>query len=88
MSEIKYSMSAVTKRRKREPKKQKSRYDPIIDQFLEGTHNLVEINVPGKGGSYIKSLLDKRVKRRSLDITVSSVGDYVYLERPKKKPPT
>jgi len=81
-SKIEFSMTTVTERRKREPKQQRSRYDPIIDQFLEGEHKLVEISVTGKRGSYIKGLLDKRIKRRELEITCSSVGDYVYLERP------
>lgn len=80
-SKLDFSMTTVTERRKREPKKQRSRYDPIIDQFLEGSDKLVEISVPGKRGSYIKGLLDKRIKRRELEITCSAVGDYIYLER-------
>ena len=84
LGKIEFSMTSVTKRRKKEPKKQTSRYDPIIDMFLEGSHNLVEVNIPGKTGSYIKAILGKRIKRRELDITVSSVGAYVYLEREKK----
>jgi len=81
-SKIEFSMTTVTERRKREPKKQRSRYDPIIDKFMEGDDKLVEISVPGKRGSYIKGLLDKRIKRRELEITCSAVGDYIYLERP------
>lgn len=80
-SKLDFSMTTVTERRKREPKKQRSRYDPIIDMFLEGSDKLVEISVPGKRGSYIKGLLDKRIKRRELEITCSAVGDYIYLER-------
>ena len=78
---IEFRMKTVTERRVREPKQQRSRYDPIIDMFLEGSNKLVEISVPGKRGSYIKGLLDKRIKRRELEISCSAVGDYVYLER-------
>lgn len=81
MSKIEYSLKGVTERRKREPKSIKSRYDPIIDAFLEGGDNLVEIQVPGKKGSYVKSILSKRITKRELDITVEAVDDYVYLER-------
>lgn len=82
MSEIKFSMSSVAEKRVRESRQGRSKYDPIIDAFLEGEGNLVEINVPGMKGSYIMTQLSKRVKRRKLDINVESVGDYVYLERP------
>ena len=86
MASIEFSMKTVSERRKRVKTMVKSRYDPIIDQFLEGDHKLVEINGPGKNGSYIKTQLSNRIKRRELDLQVSSVGEYVYLEKGKKPP--
>jgi len=84
MSKIEFSMKTVSQRRKQVKKTMKSRYDPIIDQFLEGGHKLVEIHVPGKTGSYIKAQLENRIKRRELELQVSSVGEYVYMEKGKK----
>lgn len=82
MSEIEFSMSSVTQKRERDSRQARSKYDPIIDAFLEGEDKLVEISVPGKKGSYIMTQLSKRVKKRKLDLNVESVGDYIYLERP------
>lgn len=81
MSKIEFSMDSVTERRKRTAAGKRSIYDPIIEKFLEGDAKLVEIQVQGKKGSYIKTQLSRRIKSRQLDITVESVGDYVYLER-------
>ena len=81
MSEIEFSMSSVTQKRVRESRYGGSKYDPIIDAFLNGGDKLVEITVPGKKGSYITTQLGKRIKKRKLDLNVESVGDYVYIER-------
>ncbi|GAH04905.1 unnamed protein product [marine sediment metagenome] len=82
MSKIEFSMDSVTERRKRTSIRSRSIYDPIIEKFLEGDAKLVEIQVQGKKGSYVKTQLSRRIKSRKLDLTVESVGDYVYLERP------
>ncbi len=88
MAEIEFSMKTVTERRKQVKRPMRSRYDPILDQFLAGENPLVEIQVPGKTGSYIKTQLTKRVQVRGLEIIVSSVGEYCYLEKgkPEEKP--
>jgi hypothetical protein len=41
----------------REPKK--SKYDPMLDQFLDGEHRLVEVMVEGKKAGYVRHLLDE-----------------------------
>ena len=61
--------------------KRRSKYDPIIDQFLEGGHDLVEIDVKGRKPIYVKSQLRRRIKDRKLEIATSSAGSFVYLER-------
>ena len=66
---------------KRLRRKRRSKYDPIIDQFLEGGHDLVEIDVKGRKPIYVKSQLRRRIKDRKLEIATSSAGSFVYLER-------
>ena len=83
MSEIKFEMKEVEKKRIGSFQK-RSIYDPMIDQFLEGGKELVEINVDGKSGTYIAHQLKTRIAKRQLDIVASAAGGYAYLE---KKPP-
>ena len=45
-------MREVKEKRKKEIKRG-SIYDPMIDQFLEAGHSLVEIEVEGKDPSYV-----------------------------------
>ena len=68
---------------KKEPKKRGSIYDPIIDQFLESEHPLVEITVKNRKASYVNTLLNKRIGERGLveQVKASYVTDWVYLER-------
>ncbi len=83
MSEISFEMKEVEK--KREGKFQKrSIYDPILDKFIDGGKELVEINVPGRSASYIAHQLRTRIEKRQLDIIASAGGGFTYLE---KKPP-
>lgn len=80
MSEIKFQMRPVeTKREKKFLKR--SIYDPMIDQFLESGHPLVEISVEERRASYIASQLKKRIEVRKLDIIASAGGGFAYLER-------
>ncbi len=83
MSEIKFEMKEVEKKRAGKFQK-KSIYDPMIDQFLESGHELVEITIEGRSGSYISHQLKTRIEKRELDIIASSGGGCAYLE---KKPP-
>ena len=69
---------------KRPRRKRKSKYDPIIDQFIELGQDLVEINVKGRKPSYVNSQLRRRINERKLGIAASSAGGSVYLERTKR----
>jgi len=80
MSEIKFEMKAVEKKREGSFTKS-SIYDPMIDQFLESGSDLVEIQVPGKKPGYIKHQLQVRIEKRELDIIASSGGGFTYLEK-------
>jgi len=83
MSEISFDMKEVEKKRPGKFQK-RSIYDPIIDKFIETGHDLVEITIEGRSGSYISHQLKTRIERRELDIIASASGGFAYLE---KKPP-
>jgi len=80
MSEIRFEMKPVEEKREKKYHKG-SIYDPIIDQFLESGHDLVEINVEERKTSYMVTQLSKRIEKRELDIVVSRGGGFVYLEK-------
>jgi len=80
MSVIKFEMKPVEKKREGSFMK-KSVYDPMIDQFLDSGHDLVEIVVKEKKAAYIKHQLQVRIKKRGLDIVASSSGGFAYLEK-------
>lgn len=58
----------------------RSKYDPIIDRFIELGHDVVEIKVEGRNPNYVAFQLRKRIKDRALKIVASSKGGFVYLE--------
>jgi len=80
MSEIRFEMRPVTEKREKKVKRG-SIYDPIIDQFIESGHGLVEIEVEGKKPSYVAVMLKKRTQARGLEIKATAVSDVVYLEK-------
>ena len=80
MSEIKFQMRPVTEKRERKIRK-RSIYDPMIDQFLESGHDLVEIEVEDKKPSYVAGMLKKRIQVRGLELKATAVSDVVYLEK-------
>jgi len=78
MSEVRYEMKPVTEKRR---KSKSSIYDPIIDEFIESGHDLVEVKVEDKKPGYMVTQLNKRIERRGLDIEASQGGGFVYLEK-------
>ncbi len=84
MSEIKFQMRPVTEKRERKVKRG-SIYDPLIDQFLESGHDLVEIEVEDKKPSYVAGMLKKRIQVRGLELKATAVSDVVYLEKAQHK---
>ena len=84
MSEIKFQMRPVTEKRERKVRK-RSIYDPLIDQFLESGHDLVEIEVEDKKPSYVAGMLKKRIQVRGLELKATAVSDVVYLEKTQHK---
>jgi hypothetical protein len=82
MSEVKFDLKPVQKKPSRKYRKG-SKYDPIIDRFLESNHDLVKVEVPGKDANYLRTQLKKRIDARDLQdkTEVSVVNNIAYLEK-------
>jgi len=80
MSNVKFDLSPVEKKPNRKYRKG-SKYDPILDKFLNGKDKLVTVEVAGKDGNYIRTQLKKRIDARELNVDVSVVNNKAYLEK-------
>jgi hypothetical protein len=81
MSELKFVLTPVDEKPSRRYRKG-SKYDPIIDAFMEGTENLVMVAAEDKDANYLRTQLKKRIEARKLhDIKVSVVNNVTYLEK-------
>ena len=82
MSNVSYTFSPVKIKPSRKYRKG-SKYDPIIDIFLESEHILVIVQVPGKDANYLRTQLKKSIDARGLinKIEISVVNNQLYLEK-------
>ena len=82
MSEVKFDLKPVSKKPSRRYRKG-SKYDPILDSFLESDHNLVTVDVESKDANYLRTQLNKRIEARNLanEVKVSVVNNVAYLEK-------
>ena len=82
MSEVPFKLVDVEKKPSRKYRKG-SKYDPIIDKFLNGKSGLVKVEVTGKDANYLRTQLKKRIDARDLNakIEVSVVNNISYLEK-------
>ena len=81
MSEVRFNLTPVEEKPSRRYRKG-SKYDPILDAFMEGEEDLVEVNVSGKDANYLRTQLNKRIDARNLrNVKVSVVNDVCYLEK-------
>ena len=82
MSDIPFKLVDVEKKPSRKYRKG-SKYDPIIDKFLNGKSSLVKVEVTGKDANYLRTQLKKRIDARDLNskIEVSVVNNIAYLEK-------
>ena len=82
MSEVKFDLKPVTKKPSRKYRKG-SKYDPILDSFLNGENVLVEVAVSNKDANYLRTQLNKRIEARDLQskVKVSVVNNVAYLEK-------
>ena len=81
MSEVKFNLTPIEKKPSRLFKKG-SKYDPILDAFIEGEANLVEASMEDKDANYLRTQLNKRIEARTMEgIKVSVVNNVCYLEK-------
>jgi hypothetical protein len=82
MSEIKFTLSPIEKKPSRRYRKG-SKYDPILDQFLDSDMTLVVVNAEKYDANYLRTQLMKRVDARDLNnkLKVSVVNNKTYLEK-------
>ena len=80
MSEVKFELKPVEEKPSRRYRKG-SKYDPILDAFLEGVEDLVKVTVKGKDANYLRTQLKKRIEARNLKVKPSVVNNVLYLEK-------
>lgn len=82
MSEVKFDLQPVNKKPSRKYRKG-SKYDPILDSFLDGKHALVKVEVTNKDANYLRTQLNKRIEAREITdkVKVSVVNNIAYLEK-------
>ncbi|MFQ6053150.1 MAG: hypothetical protein ACE5OO_02825 [Candidatus Bathyarchaeia archaeon] len=82
MGEIKFDIKPVKKKPSRRYRKG-SKYDPILDQFMEGEDELVKVIVEGRDANYLRTQLNKRIEARGLEdkVKTSVVNNVLYLEK-------
>jgi hypothetical protein len=81
VDELKFELTPVDEKPSRRYRKG-SKYDPIIDAFIEGNEDLVMVAAEGKDANYLRTQLKKRVEARKLEgVRVSVVNNVTYLEK-------
>ena len=80
LTQVDYTLSPVGNKPTRRYRKG-SKYDPILDAFIDTESQLVEVTVKDKDSNYIRTQLKKRIDARSLDVQISVVNNKVYLEK-------
>lgn len=82
MGEVKFSLKPVKRKPSRRYRKS-SKYDPIIDEFLKSSDDLVEVNVEDRASNYLRTQLNKRIEVRELGekVKTSVVNNVLYLEK-------
>jgi len=80
MSEVTFKLKPIKKKPSRRYRKG-SKYDPILDAFIEGTDNLVEVTVPGRDANYLRTQLNKRIQVKGLKVKTSVVNNVLYLQK-------
>jgi len=59
-----------------------SKYDPVLERFIERTAKLVEVSIEGKDANYLRTQLNKRIEARNLrNVKVSVVNNVCYIEK-------
>jgi hypothetical protein len=64
-------------------KARRSKYDAMIDQFLESKSKIARVDGLERGAGYLSLVVGKRIERRGLDekLKASCAAGCLYLER-------
>jgi len=81
MSEVEFNLKPIEEKPTRRYRKG-SKYDPILNRFMERAVNLVEVSMEGRDANYLRTQLNKRIEARNLrNVKVSVVNNVCYLEK-------
>jgi len=84
MSDIRFNIQPVEEKpdRIKSPYRTGSKYEPIIDAFLESKHDLVKVDGTGVEANYLSGQLKKVITVKDIDsVQVSVRNKEVYLEK-------
>jgi len=84
MSDISFNIQPVEKKpdRKKSQYRTGSKYEPIINAFLESKHDLVRVDGTGIEANYLSGQLKKIITVKEVDsVQVSVRNKEVYLEK-------
>jgi len=83
MSDISFNIQPVEEKPdKKPPHRTGSKYEPIIDAFMDSKHNLVRVEGTGIEANYLSGQLKKVVAVNELDsVQISVRNKEVYLEK-------
>jgi len=84
MSDISFNIQPVEEKpeRKNRTTRRKSKYEPIIDAFLDSGHNLVRVEATDLDANYLRGQLLKVLDQKEVDsVEVSVRNKEVYLEK-------
>ena len=82
MTALIFNMKPVDRKPSRK-RRSNSQYNEILNKFLEGQHDLVELHVEDLRANYVSSQIKNRIKARGISntIKVSVVNNAAYLEK-------
>jgi len=83
MSDVSFNIQPVDEKPKKETKApRRSKYEPIINAFMDSNHKLVRVDGTSLDANYLASQLKKTLERKALDVvTVYVRNKEVYLEK-------
>ena len=84
MSDIRFNIQPVEEKpdRIKPPYRTRSKYEPIINAFLESKHDLVKVDGTGIEANYLSGQLKKVITVKDIDsVQVTVRNKEVYLEK-------
>jgi hypothetical protein len=84
MSDMRFNIQPVEEKpdRKKAPYRTGSKYEPIIDTFLNSEHEMVRVDGTGIEANYLSGQLKKIITVKEIDsVQVSVRNKEVYLEK-------